>query len=126
METNDVLLHEFLSKLDDLEVQNLFQKVIQITGANTIKKIEKSPRFPQTLIIIAFVSSHKQIEETLVNKLNEARKARDKMETYIGHSMYYQIICTMLDIIIHSDELKGAFEAELQELQTQLNGEKTN
>ena len=126
METNDVLLHEFLSKLDDLEVQNLFQKVIQITGANTIKKIEKTPRFLQTLIIITFFSSHEKIEETILNKLNEANKTLNKSEKYTGHSMYYQIICTMLDIIIHSDELKGAFEAELQELQTQPNGEKPN
>lgn len=113
METNNALeLHEFLSKLEDLEIQNLFQKVIKITNINQVEGLEKTPRFLQTLIIITFFSSHGKIEETVVDKLNEANKTFNKSEKYTGHAMYYQIICTMLDIILHSDELKEAFEAE--------------
>lgn len=113
METNNALeLHEFLSKLEDLEIQNLFQKVIKITNVNQVEELDKAPRFLQTLVIITFISSHKKVEETVVDKLNEANKTFNKSEKYTGHAMYYQIICTMLDIILHSDELKEAFEAE--------------
>lgn len=127
MKTNNALeLHEFLSELEDLEIQNLFQKVIKITNTNQVEELDKAPRFLQTLVIITFISPHEKMEETLLNKLNEANRNLNKFGKYTGHAMYYQIICTMLDIIIHSDELMGAFEAELQELQTQPNGEKAN
>lgn len=101
-------INYYLSKLDDLEVANLYLKVLDIVIAPNPEKLGKRRAF-QTLTIITFVDKTGLMKDRLLEKLqNIEEKTSDpskfsslKNMEIILHSLFYQIFYIFFEIALN-------------------------